>query len=323
MYFHTCNMYIWIMYDWVRAFQNWRTLDFHSHLWGQHNSFLLSSPRKHFHVFRKLMVQQMGRRAPKNPRSARLRDWRMVSKNPGQSGQTYWAGGRWHPKPTSEWWTCASHDSECGKREVSGFAINMKTSICVQETPGSKVCARLLWYRTVNSKGCSSLRSGSIVKQDGLESRITVFYCTAGNVSSKINKVIKHIARELNFIFLSRQSDPIQLRKAVCWKQRLHICSRTWMLNCGAEKLEHARREQILSEETQTDETMILTTSKYPWILKIPWNEEASFELNLGFMGQTILRRTQSERMSKLSATLTLRHHVFQHKLGLLPMFKG
>lgn len=92
MYFHTCNMYIWIMYDWVRAFQNWRTLDFHSHLWGQHNSFLLSSPRKHFHVFQKLMVQQMGRRAPKNPRSARLRDWRMVSKNPGQSGQTYWAG---------------------------------------------------------------------------------------------------------------------------------------------------------------------------------------------------------------------------------------
>ena len=91
-----------------------------------------------------------------------------------------------------------------------------KISICVQETPDSKVCARLLWYRTVNSKGCSSLRSGSIMKQVGLESKITVFYCIAGNVSSKINKVIKHIARELNFIFLARQRDPILLRKAVC-----------------------------------------------------------------------------------------------------------
>ena len=135
---------------------------------------------------------------------------------------------------------------------------------------------------------------------------ITVFYCIAGNVSSKINKVIKHIARELNFIFLSRQSDPIQLRKAVCWKQRLHICSRTWMLNCGAEKLEHARREQILSEETQTDETMILTTSKYPWILTIPLNEEASFELNLGFKGQTILRRTQRLKVKEWASSVQL-----------------
>ena len=91
----TCQLLIYLNYVWLS--QSWKNL------WGQHSSCPLSSPRSHFHVFQKLMVQQMGQDAqiplgfmgvgffgpicdlwgPKNPRSARLRDWRMVSKNPG------------------------------------------------------------------------------------------------------------------------------------------------------------------------------------------------------------------------------------------------